>query len=85
MPALNSPTSETDYYHADAAHCAASQMVIDRRVLNGIFWSLTIWGAMARDLPDNHLGPYTTRYNRFVRWATGGARLRSRANFAGLS
>jgi transposase len=42
------------------------QRVNDRRVLNGIFWVLRS-GAPWRDLPDN-FGPYTTCYNRFVRW-----------------
>ena len=37
-----------------------------RRVLNGIFWVLQS-GAPWRDLP-NAFGPYTTCYNRFVRW-----------------
>ena len=41
----------------------------DRRVLNGIFWVLRS-GAPWRDLPD-HFGPYTTCYNRFVRWQGG--------------
>jgi transposase len=40
--------------------------VDDRRVLNGIFWVLRS-GAPWRDLP-NAFGPYTTCYNRFVRW-----------------
>jgi transposase len=40
--------------------------VNDRRVLNGIFWVLRS-GAPWRDLP-NMCGPYTTCYNRFVRW-----------------
>ena len=40
--------------------------VNDRRVLNGIFWVLRS-GAPWRDLADN-FGPYTTCYNRFVRW-----------------
>jgi transposase len=40
--------------------------VNDRRVLNGIFWVLRS-GAPWRDLPNN-FGPYTTCYNRFVRW-----------------
>lgn len=40
--------------------------VNDRRVLNGIFWVLRS-GAPWRDLP-NRFGPYTTCYNRFVRW-----------------
>jgi len=35
-------------------------------VLNGIFWVLRS-GAPWRDLPNN-FGPYTTCYNRFVRW-----------------
>ena len=40
--------------------------VDDRRVLNGIFWVLRS-GAPWRDLPES-FGPYTTCYNRFVRW-----------------
>jgi len=44
--------------------------VDDRRVLSGIFWVLRS-GAPWRDLPDN-LGPYTTSYNRFVRWRRAG-------------
>jgi transposase len=42
----------------------------DRRVLNGIFWVLRS-GAPWRDLPQE-FGPYTTCYNRFVRWRRGG-------------
>src|SRR6476646_3356676 len=44
--------------------------VHDRRVLNGIFWTLrtaTPW----RDLPERY-GPYTTVYNRYNRWAKAG-------------
>ena len=44
--------------------------VNDRRVLNGIFWVLRS-GAPWRDLPSN-FGPYTTCYNRFVRWRRAG-------------
>jgi transposase len=44
--------------------------VNDRRVLNGIFWVLRS-GALWRDLPENY-GPYTTCYNRFVRWRRAG-------------
>ena len=44
--------------------------VNDRCVLNGIFWVLRS-GAPWRDLPDN-FGPYTTCYNRFVRWRRAG-------------
>src|SRR5664279_4158135 len=44
--------------------------VNDRRVLNGIFWVLRS-GAPWRDLP-NIFGPYTTCYNRFVRWRRAG-------------
>jgi transposase len=44
--------------------------VNDRRVLNGIFWVLRA-GAPWRDLPDA-FGPYTTCYNRFVRWRRAG-------------
>src|SRR5262249_20189120 len=40
--------------------------VNDRRVLNAIFWVLRS-GAPWRDLPQS-FGPYTTCYNRFVRW-----------------
>ncbi len=42
----------------------------DRRVLNGIFWVLRS-GAPWRDLPGT-FGPYTTCYNRFVRWRRAG-------------
>jgi transposase len=44
--------------------------VNDRRVLNGIFSALRS-GAPWRDLPENY-GPYTTCYNRFVRWRQAG-------------
>jgi transposase len=44
--------------------------VNDRRVLNGIFWILRS-GAPWRDLPET-FGPYTTCYNRFVRWERAG-------------
>ncbi|MEM7236468.1 MAG: IS5 family transposase [Pseudomonadota bacterium] len=44
--------------------------VDDRRVLNGIFWVLRS-GAPWRDLPERY-GPYTTCYNRFVRWRSAG-------------
>jgi transposase len=44
--------------------------VNDRRVLNGIFWVLRS-GAPWRDLPDI-FGPYTTCYNRFIRWRRAG-------------
>ena len=44
--------------------------VDDRRVLNGIFWVLRS-GSPWRDLPERY-GPYTTCYNRFVRWTKAG-------------
>lgn len=44
--------------------------VDDRRVLNGIFWVLRT-GAPWRALPQGY-GPYTTCYNRFVRWRKAG-------------
>ena len=44
--------------------------VDDRRVLNGIFWRLRS-GAPWADIPERY-GPYTTCYNRFVRWRTAG-------------
>ena len=55
--------------------------VNDRRVLNGIFWVLRS-GAPWRDLPQE-FGPYTTCYNRFVRWRR--ARVWSRMMDAGCS
>src|SRR6266487_1240853 len=54
--------------------------VNDRRVLNGIFWVLRS-GAPWRDLPHN-FGPYTTCYNRFVRWRRAGVRAHSDARNA---
>src|ERR1700751_5935118 len=48
--------------------CRASRAAA--RVLNGIFWVLRS-GAPWRDLP-NAFGPYTTCYNRFVRWRRAG-------------
>jgi transposase len=39
----------------------------DRRVLNGIFWTLRT-ASPWRDLPERY-GPYTTVYNRYNRWA----------------
>ncbi len=45
--------------------------VNDRRVLHGIFWVLRC-GAPWRDFPEA-FGPYTTCYNRFVRWRRSGA------------
>ena len=39
-------------------------------MLNGIFWVLRS-GAPWRDLPESY-GPYTTCYNRFVRWRQAG-------------
>lgn len=38
----------------------------DRKVLNGIYWRLRT-GAPWADIPERY-GPYTTCYNRFVRW-----------------
>jgi transposase len=55
--------------------------VNDRRVLNGIFWVLRS-GAPWRDLPDN-FGPYTTCYNRCVRWRRAGAWAKIMSAFAG--
>jgi transposase len=43
--------------------------VEDRRVLNGIFWRLRS-GSPWADIPERY-GPYTTCYNRFVRWNKG--------------
>jgi transposase len=48
--------------------------VSDRRVLNGIIWVFRS-GAPWRDLPQG-FGPYTTCYNRFVRWRRAGVRSR---------
>jgi transposase len=44
--------------------------VDDRRVLNGIFFTLRS-GMPWRDLPERY-GPYTTVYNRFNRWRKAG-------------
>jgi transposase len=44
--------------------------VVDRRVLNGIFWVLRS-GAPWRELPERH-GRYTTCYNRLRRWTRAG-------------
>ena len=41
--------------------------VDDRRVLNGIFWRFRT-GSPWRDIPERY-GPYTTCYNRFIRWS----------------
>ena len=59
-----------DRYKADAPNKPRGvPQVNDRRVLNGIFWVLRS-GAPRRDLPIN-FRPYTTCYNRFVRWRRG--------------
>lgn len=44
--------------------------VNDHRVLNGIFWILRS-GAPWRDPPEM-FGPYTTCYNRLIRWRRAG-------------
>lgn len=44
--------------------------VDDRRVLNGIFWRFRT-GSPWADIPERY-GPYTTCYNRFVRWREAG-------------
>ncbi len=40
--------------------------VDDRRVINGILWRFRT-GSPWTDIPERY-GPYTTCYNRFVRW-----------------
>lgn len=45
--------------------------VDDRRVLSGIYWRLRT-GAPWADIPERY-GPYTTCFNRFVRWASWGS------------
>jgi len=55
--------------------------VNDRRVLNGIFGVLRS-GAPWRDLPDD-FGPYTTCYNRFVRWRRAGVWVKIMSALAG--
>jgi transposase len=42
----------------------------DRLVLNGIYWRLRT-GSPWADIPERY-GPYTTCYNRFVRWRKAG-------------
>lgn len=44
--------------------------VDDRRVISAILWVLRS-GAPWRDLPERY-GPYTTAYNRLVRWRVAG-------------
>ena len=44
--------------------------VDDRRVINGILWRFRT-GSPWRDIPERY-GPYTTCYNRFVRWRRAG-------------
>ena len=44
--------------------------VDDRRVLNGIYWRLRT-GSPWSEIPERY-GPYTTCYNRFVRWRKQG-------------
>jgi len=44
--------------------------VDDRRVINGILWRFRT-GSPWADVPDQY-GPYTTCYNRFVRWRKAG-------------
>lgn len=44
--------------------------VDDRRVINGILWRFRT-GSPWADVPDRY-GPYTTCYNRFVRWRKSG-------------
>ena len=63
---------EWSVYPAVAAEQAARacRAYDGRRVLNGIFWVLRT-GAPWRALPESY-GPYTTCYNRFVRWRKAG-------------
>lgn len=42
----------------------------DRKVINGIFWRLRT-GSPWDEIPERY-GPYTTCYNRFVRWREKG-------------
>jgi transposase len=42
----------------------------DRKVINGIFWRLRT-GSPWDEIPERY-GPYTTCYNRFVRWRKKG-------------
>jgi transposase len=69
--ALRTHRPRMDRHQAYATQQAAGvPRVNDRRVLNGIFWVLRS-GAPWRDLPGA-FGPYTTCYNRFVRWRRAG-------------
>lgn len=42
----------------------------DRRVISGIIWRFRT-GSPYDDIPERH-GPYTTCYNRFIRWRKAG-------------
>ncbi len=44
--------------------------VDDRRVMNGILWRFRT-GSPWADVPERY-GPYTTCYNRFIRWRKAG-------------
>ncbi len=44
--------------------------VDDRRIINGILWRFRT-GSPWADIPERY-GPYTTCYNRFVRWRKAG-------------
>jgi len=54
--------------------------VDDRRVLNGILWTLRS-GAQWRDVPKRY-GPYTTCYNRFVRRGKADIKRSAATNYA---
>ena len=63
----------TDYVGLPSGRCLRESRVPrvdDRRILDGIF-SVLRSCAPRRDLPET-FGPYTTCYNPFVRWRTGG-------------
>lgn len=68
------PRPEPIYYRPMLPNKARGvPRVNDRRVLTGILW---VFRAPWRDLPVN-FGPYTTCYNRFVRWVGVWARIMS--------
>ena len=59
-----------DHRAAAAKQAARVPRVDDRVVLNGIYWRLRTGSSWA-DIPERY-GPYTTCYNRFVRWRKAG-------------
>jgi transposase len=65
------------HYELTDHECAAIKAMLPNKprgapgVNYGLFWVLRS-GTPWRDLSETSFGPYTTRYNRFVRWRRAG-------------